>query len=526
MVISESGGRNNSPAFKRSLSASRFEEAYKPRDEGSRNGKHDSDDKKAVGLVAPMNSFKPVKTVGKARVPGLNKRTWAKLDTTGDQSFVQLDKFKLTQELGVQLRDLRTVDPNLASTYSSSILIRERALVVSLEYIRVIITTQGVWINNYEDEAVVGFIEQLKSRLRQPSLSALNLMVPVDAPRSNSLTRRHIDLPFELRVMEVCLEQIASLLDNLTSELVAKSHHALDKLTSRVTAANLEQVRRMKSRLVRLTTKVETIRELLEKLLADDKDMRAMNLSAKEAAELRSNLSRQERLERRASQVIQSLTRQNGTGTQYQMPQVSHHLPPRQPANYLHSPTSPVALGRHSVPNSYQLPMSPVPESSFQSCQEQGLRSTPLSPHQVPGLIPPASSSSSSSSSHDTSDSLVEEEIAEVEMLLEAYFMQVDNVWNRLQTLKEYIDDTEDLINIELDQHRNQLISVDLLLTAGTTCLAMMSAIGAIFGMNLNNTLEEDQSAWFQVVGGTAGSAACIFLMVTTACWYFRIITF
>lgn len=36
-----------------------------------------------------------------------------------------------------------------------------------------------------------------------------------------------------------------------------------------------------------------------------------------------------------------------------------------------------------------------------------------------------------------------EEEIAEVEMILETYFMHVDNTFNKLQTLCEYIDDTE-----------------------------------------------------------------------------------
>ena len=36
-----------------------------------------------------------------------------------------------------------------------------------------------------------------------------------------------------------------------------------------------------------------------------------------------------------------------------------------------------------------------------------------------------------------------EEEIAEVEMVLETYFMHVDNTYNKLQTLCEYIDDTE-----------------------------------------------------------------------------------
>ena len=41
-----------------------------------------------------------------------------------------------------------------------------------------------------------------------------------------------------------------------------------------------------------------------------------------------------------------------------------------------------------------------------------------------------------------------------------ALHMQIDNTYNKLQTLCEYIDDTEDYINIELDSHRNALIRV------------------------------------------------------------------
>ena len=48
-----------------------------------------------------------------------------------------------------------------------------------------------------------------------------------------------------------------------------------------VTRRNLEQLRAIKTRMVRLFTKVETIRELLERLLNDDDDMRDMNLTAK-----------------------------------------------------------------------------------------------------------------------------------------------------------------------------------------------------------------------------------------------------
>ena len=55
-----------------------------------------------------------------------------------------------------------------------------------------------------------------------------------------------------------------------------------------VTRRNLEQLRTIKTRMVRLFTKVETIRELLERLLDDDDDMRDMNLTAKCAIHMRS----------------------------------------------------------------------------------------------------------------------------------------------------------------------------------------------------------------------------------------------
>jgi magnesium transporter len=43
-----------------------------------------------------------------------------------------------------------------------------------------------------------------------------------------------------------------------------------------------------------------------------------------------------------------------------------------------------------------------------------------------------------------------EDRVEELEMLLEAYFVVVDGTLNKLTSLKEYIDDTEDFINIQL----------------------------------------------------------------------------
>ena len=44
--------------------------------------------------------------------------------------------------------------------------------------------------------------------------------------------------------------------------------------------------------------------------------------------------------------------------------------------------------------------------------------------------------------------------------MLETYFMNLDNTYNKLQTLSEYIDDTEDYVRFEIDTQRNRFIEV------------------------------------------------------------------
>lgn len=58
---------------------------------------------------------------------------------------------------------------------------------------------------------------------------------------------------------------------------------------------------------------------------------------------------------------------------------------------------------------------------------------------------------------------------------------------------------TQDYLNIELDSHRNQLIQLELVLTAAMFALALVTVIAGIFGMNLNNTHESSYSAFVTV---------------------------
>lgn len=101
---------------------------------------------------------------------------------------------------------------------------------------------------------------------------------------------------------------------------------------------------------------------------------------------------------------------------------------------------------------------------------------------------------------------------SQAEMVLEPYFMSVDNTWTRLQAVGEFIDDTEDYVNITLDSHRNQLIQVDLLLTAGTFCVSLVTLVSGIFGMNLEHGMlaDGDNTVIFKLVS----TLSCAFSVV------------
>jgi magnesium transporter len=109
-----------------------------------------------------------------------------------------------------------------------------------------------------------------------------------------------------------------------------------------------------------------------------------------------------------------------------------------------------------------------------------------------------------------------ENDVEELEMLLEAYFMQIDGTLNKLTALREYIDDTEDYINIQLDNHRNQLIQLELFVSSGTVSLSVYSLVAAIFGMNIKYTWNDHHGymfKWVVIVSGVACAIMFILIM-------------
>ncbi|KAG8502166.1 hypothetical protein CXB51_000069 [Gossypium anomalum] len=371
-------------------------------------------------------------------------RSWAVLDSNGETTLVDVDKYAIMHRVNIHARDLRILDPLLS--YPSTILGRDGAIVLNLEHIKAIITAEEVLLRDPSGEYVVPVVQELQRHL--PVVNAINqgaeAIGQIDVEAAGECVS-----PFEFRALEVALESICSFLAARTLELETAAYPALDELTSLISSRNLDRVRKLKSAMTRLTARVQKVRDALEQLLDDDDDMADLYLSRKLAT---------------SSPV-------SGSGA----------------ANwYAVSPT-------------------------------------------IGSKISKASRGSIATIHGDEND------VEELEMLLEAYFMQIDGTLNKLTTvlvpfsvvrylpiffLREYIDDTEDYINIQLpssqlDNHRNQLIQLELFLSSGSVCLSVYSLVTAIFGMNIPFTWNDNHGymfKWVVIISGLL--SALLFILI------------
>ncbi|OMO85659.1 Magnesium transporter MRS2/LPE10, partial [Corchorus capsularis] len=298
---------------------------------------------------------------------GQGLQSWIQIDSSGNSQVIEIDKLSIIARCGISTRDLRILDPLFV--YPTTILGRENAIVANLEKIRCIITADEVLLLSSLDEKVVQFVVELQRRLVVNGAAALD-------PRGSSRS------PFEFRALAVALEVVSGLLNFEATELESQAYPLLDELTSKISTLNLERVRRLKSRLVALTRRVQKVRDEIEHLMDDYEGMAEMCLTEKKKRMESSSYSDQSLLGFRSNDGLSAS-----------------------------APVSPVS----SPPESRRREKS----LSIARSRHESMRSS--------------------------------ESIKKLEMVLEAYFVVIDHrTLNKLTTLKEYIDDTEDFINIQL----------------------------------------------------------------------------
>ncbi|KAJ7560871.1 hypothetical protein O6H91_03G003500 [Diphasiastrum complanatum] len=397
---------------------------------------------------------------------GQGVRSWIRVDTEGNTQILEADKVAIMRRCDLPARDLRLLDPLFV--YPSTILGRERAIVVNLEQVRCIITADEVLVLNSLEPYVLQYVSELQRKLTskislegeffkwrspggQPVASHSygghhngdNFSADTKEVRQQSLHDADMFsgssadfLPFEFKALEVALEAACIHLDTQAAELEEEAYPVLDELTSKISTLNLERVRRLKSRLVAMTRRVQKVRDELEQLMDDDGDMAEMYLTEKR-----------------------------------------EHMEPSYSKDQ-------ALLGYKNVGHggSVSAPVSPV-------CSPTGSKNLEKS-------LSLARSRHSSTSSSESGN----EHVEELEMLLEAYFVVIDGILNKLTSLKEYIEDTEDFINIQLDNVRNQLIQFELLLTTATFVVAIYGVVAGVFGMNIQIDLFDKPWAFKWVI--------------------------
>ncbi|KAI4367560.1 hypothetical protein MLD38_023285 [Melastoma candidum] len=445
-----------------------------------------------------------------SRKKGTGLRAWLSLNSAGRSQVVEAGKHAIMRRTGVPARDLRILDPLLSCP--STILGREKAIVINLEHVKAIVTAHEVLLLNSRDPSVTPFVDELQRRLARQfndvaraqegigdESNWTNLYDMGDQSRPVSpecLERGFLQVdgveeenkadgkpvsdnqdrmkfpPFEFIALEACLESACTCLENEARTLEQEAHPALDQLTSKISTLNLERVRQIKSRLVAITGQV---RDELEHLLDDDEDMAEMYLTEKWI---------QQQLENSSASTISE----------------------REDAADEVSPSG--------------LDDSALDAQGSSSTDEGDLlnNSNPRDLFEAPSVLRESHGTHTSTAHSAMSKQL---DVEELEMLLEAYFVQIDGTLNKLSTLREYVDDTEDYINIMLDDKQNHLLQMGVMLTTATLVVSAFVVITGVFGMNIKIDLFDDtkngtpEFLW-NVGGSTTGS---LFLYMIAMAW-------
>ncbi|WVZ68036.1 hypothetical protein U9M48_017027 [Paspalum notatum var. saurae] len=383
-----------------------------------------------------MERKQPPPSAAMRRKSAAGCRKWLVVPAAGEPREAVLGKHRITELTGLRTRDLRVLDPDLGSP--STILCRERAVVVNLEHIKAAITANEALVLHYTNPLLDLFIKDLRARLASSDISSTS---SATACRSCEGIGPEVALcragsvkipPFEFKVFEVCLEHMCKCFESETLALDREAHQALEDLTSKVSRLNLDRVRQIKNRLLVLSRRVQNVRDELERLLDDDIDVSEMYLTRK-------------------------LSFQGLTETDH----------------------------------------SERKEDDRDDETETGRESS----------------------------TYVKPDVEELEILLEAYFMQTDGTLNKLYALREYVDDTEDYINLMLDEKQNQLLQMGVLLTMATVVVTAGIVVVSLFGMNIHIDLmkdpETDEQAriknmkfWETTCGTVAGCLAMYLLAI------------
>ncbi|SGZ52160.1 CIC11C00000000512 [Sungouiella intermedia] len=103
----------------------------------------------------------------------------------------------------------------------------------------------------------------------------------------------------------------------------------------------------------------------------------------------------------------------------------------------------------------------------------------------------------------------------EVELLLESYYATIDEIIQTVDNLISQIKTSEEIIRFVLDSNRNDLMLLGLRFSIGLLSMGLTMYIAALYGMNLENFIEEKDGGLELIVGVASVSMMILFIYCT-----------
>ena len=162
---------------------------------------------------------------------------------------------------------MRLLESGIAATSATALLPRERAIVLSLDSVKCIITPKEVVAP--DSPQLDDFVKVLVSTLEQVSDGGV---------------------AFELVALEAALFAVCASLEARVGAVRADAHAALNALLAKVSSASLEGLKLVKGAMSETAARVAALRDELHRLLDDDSTMRDLYVSRR-AETLAGNLA-------------------------------------------------------------------------------------------------------------------------------------------------------------------------------------------------------------------------------------------
>ncbi|KAG2127903.1 uncharacterized protein EDB93DRAFT_1096300 [Suillus bovinus] len=98
----------------------------------------------------------------------------------------------------------------------------------------------------------------------------------------------------------------------------------------------------------------------------------------------------------------------------------------------------------------------------------------------------------------------------ELEVLLEFFSKQVEEIANEAENIEANVQSTQEIVELILDSNRNALLALDLKVSIATMGIGTGALIAGLFGMNLKSHMEEMPYAFMAM--STLSSAVALFV--------------